>query len=100
MAELRYGVAALPAGKRKSALNRDLEARIVALFGQRILPFDTDAADAYAAIRARAKSSGLAIGTTDGYIAATAMAHGLIVATRDVKPFKAAGLSVIDPWDL
>ncbi|BAT60599.1 toxin FitB [Variibacter gotjawalensis] len=100
LAELRYGVAALPAGKRKSALNRDLEARIVALFGQRILPFDTDAVDAYAAIRARAKSSGLAIGTTDGYIAATAMAHGLIVATRDVKPFKAAGLSVIDPWDL
>jgi predicted nucleic acid-binding protein len=35
----------------------------------------------------------------DGYIAATAMVHGFVVATRDTGPFEAAGLPVINPWD-
>ena len=49
-------------------------------------------------LRARARVDGKAISPADGYIAATAMAHGLIVATRDTGPFEAAGLTVINPW--
>ncbi|SAJ62240.1 twitching motility protein PilT [Burkholderia multivorans] len=49
-------------------------------------------------IRAHARAVGNAIAPADGYIAATAEANGLIVATRDVAPFEAAGLRVIDPW--
>ncbi len=98
LAELRYGVAALPDGKRKAGLGAALENQIVTWFGPRILPFDTAAADAYASIRARAKTSGLAIGVADGYIAATAVAHGFSVATRDTGPFIAAGVPVINPW--
>jgi predicted nucleic acid-binding protein len=48
---------------------------------------------------ARAKPAGQAIGKADGYIAATAAARGLAVATRDTGPFKAAGLRVINPWE-
>ncbi|QEL23477.1 type II toxin-antitoxin system VapC family toxin [Bosea sp. F3-2] len=98
LAELRYGVAALPDGRRKEGLGAALERRIIVLFGPRILPFDSDAADAYALIRTRAKAAGRAIGAADGYIAATAAAHGFTVATRDTGPFEAAGLPVINPW--
>ncbi len=75
-----------------------LEGRIIALFGPRLLPFYSAAADAYALIRTRAKAAGKAISTADGYIAAIAAAHGFAVATRDTGPFEAAGLSVINPW--
>lgn len=47
---------------------------------------------------ARAKSAGHAISRADGYIAATAAARGLVVATRDTGPFEAAGLKTINPW--
>jgi predicted nucleic acid-binding protein len=98
LAELRYGVAALPEGRRKDGLRAALEERIFSLFGSRILAFDTAAADAYAVIRARARTAGKTIGASDGYIAATAAANGLAVATRDTDPFEAAGVLVINPW--
>ncbi|MGK9235980.1 type II toxin-antitoxin system VapC family toxin [Inquilinus limosus] len=98
LAELRFGIAALPDGRRKDTLQASLEQRIVPLFGERILPFDTDASEAYAALRARARAAGRAIGTVDGFIAAIAVAKRLAVATRDASPFDAAGLSVINPW--
>ncbi len=102
LAELRYGVEALPEGRCKGGLRAALENRIVALFGPRVLAFDAAAADAYALIRARAKAAGRAIAAADGYIAATATAaaHGFTVATRDTGPFEAAGLPVINPWVL
>ena len=99
LAELRYGVAVLPEGRRKQGLGAALETRVIALFGPRILSFDPAAADAYALIRARAKAAGTAISAADGYIAATAAARGFTVATRDTTPFAAAGLAVINPWD-
>lgn len=98
LAELRYGVAALPGGRRKDGLRAALEERIFSLFGSRILAFDTAAADAYAVIRARARAAGKTVGASDGYIAATAAAHSFAVATRDTGPFEAAGVPVINPW--
>jgi predicted nucleic acid-binding protein len=98
LAELRFGVAALPSGKRKDTLHRSLERRVVPLFTGRILPFDAAASEAYAEIMALARAEGKAIGKADGYIAATAAVNGLIVATRDTSPFEAAGLTVINPW--
>jgi hypothetical protein len=98
LAELRFGIAALPPGKRRDTLQTSLEQRILPLFVGRILPFDAAASEAYAVLRARARTNGKAIAPADGYIAATAMTHGLIVATRDTEPFEAAGLTVINPW--
>lgn len=98
LAELRYGIAALPAGRRRDALHQQVEQRVVPLFRGRILPFDATASQAYALLRARARAAGQSIGTADGYIAATAAANGLTIATRDAAPFVAAGLTVIDPW--
>lgn len=98
LAELRFGIAAMPGGKRRDGLRQRLDERVVPVFAGRILPFDTDAADAYAKLRARARATGKAIGTADAYIAAVAAAHGFAVATRDTGAFEAAGLKVINPW--
>lgn len=98
LAELRFGVAALPAGKRKTTLHQQLEQRVIPLFKGRILPFDAEASVVYAELRAHARSRGKAIGTADGYIAATAATNNLVIATRDMAPFEAVGLEVINPW--
>ena len=98
VAELRFGLASLPAGKRRDRLQASLEKQILPLFAGRVLPFDMSASQAYSELMAKARAAGLAIATADGYIAATAAANGMMVATRDVSPFKAAGLDVINPW--
>lgn len=98
LAELRFGIAALPDGKRRETLHASLEQRVLPLFAGRILSFDAPASEAYALLRARARGAGKAISPADGYIAAIAVTHRLAVATRDTSPFKAAGLTVIDPW--
>jgi predicted nucleic acid-binding protein len=98
LAELRFGMAALPAGKRRDMLHTSLEQRILPLFAGRILSFDDAASQAYAQLRAKARAQGKTVASADGYIAATALTHGLMVATRDTAPFEAAGVSVINPW--
>lgn len=98
VAELRYGIAAMPEGRRRTIYQERLEHEVLPAFAGRILAFDLDAAKAYADLMASAKTQGKAIAKADGYIAATAMAHGLMVATRDTSPFKAGGLQTISPW--
>lgn len=98
LAEIRFGVAVLPVGRRRDWLEQSIEQRVVPLFRGRILPFDDAASQAYASLRAKARAVGNAMASADGFIAATAAANGLIVATRDIAPFEAAGLRVIDPW--
>ena len=98
VAEVRFGLASLPAGKRRDRLQASLEKQVLPLFVGRVLPFDMSASQAYSELMAKARTAGLAIGAADGYIAATAAANGMMVATRDVSPFVAAGLDVINPW--
>ena len=99
VAELRFGVASLAAGKRRDSLHDDLETRALPLFVGRVLAFDVAASQVYADLMAKARAAGLAIGTADGYIAATAAANGMMVATRDTAPFEAAGVPTINPWE-
>lgn len=98
LSELLVGVDALREGKRKQSLARALGELIDGLFGPRILPFDRDAALAYARIVGRARAAGKSISVADGQIAAIAAVHGFTVATRDTAPFVASGVPVINPW--
>jgi predicted nucleic acid-binding protein len=98
LAELLFGIASLPAGRRKNALAQTLDG-LLELFRDRVLAFDTDAARHYAELAVAARAAGKGFSTTDGYIAAIAAARGFSVATRDVAPFRAAGLKVINPWE-
>jgi predicted nucleic acid-binding protein len=96
--ELHYGIWVLPDGKKKQRLRRSFDERILPLFESRILPFDLEAVEICAELRARARAAGQAIGTADSYIAGIAAAKGLTVATRDTQPFEATGVAVINPW--
>ena len=99
VAELRFGLATMPEGKRRTIYQERLESEVLPTFTGRVLPFNLDASQAYADLMARAKVEGKAIGKADGYIAATASACGLMVATRDTSPFEAAGLKIVNPWE-
>ena len=98
VAELRAGVALLPAGKRRSGLQQNLEKRVLPLFAGRVLPFDLACTPAYAELITKARAAGLTIATADACIAAIAAANGFAVATRDTGPFEAAGVTVVNPW--
>jgi len=99
VAELRYGLATMPEGKRRTIYQERLANEVLPIFAGRVLPFDLDTSQAYADLMARARAGGKAISKADGYIAATAAAHGLMVATRDTSPFEAAELNTINPWE-
>lgn len=98
LAELLDGVARLPDGRRRQALERALREAVLPLFAGRILPFDEAAAKAFATVNSRAHSAGLGVGLADAYIAAIARARGFAVASRDGGPFSACGVPWIDPW--
>jgi len=98
VAELRAGVALLPAGKRRAALHESLEKSVLPMFVGRVLPFDLACTNAYAELLARVRRTGSGIETADACIAAIAIANGFTVATRDTSPFQVAGLTVINPW--
>ena len=99
LAELLFGIAILPAGRRKSYLSVTLEDIVANLFEGRIVVFDRAAAVAYSELVSRARLKGRAIQVADGQIASVAAVHGFTVATRDKSPFEAAGLTVINPWE-
>ena len=99
LSELLVGIEILPDSKRKKGLGAALNELLVILFGSRILPFDHQAAVAYAPLVRRARASGRLISVADGQIAAIAAVHQFTVATRDTAPFLAAGVPVINPWE-
>jgi len=97
-AEVSVGVALLPAGKRKRGMEQSMQLLLSRLFEDRFLPFDRSAAITFALLVSRAAANGYAIPVADCQIAAIAAVHGFAVATRDVAPFRAAGVPVINPW--
>jgi hypothetical protein len=97
-AELRYGVALLPAGKRRTTLTAEIEGMLDQDFGGRILPFDSLAAQAFAIIASDRRQAGRPISQADAQIAAIARSRGASIATRNVPDFGGCGVEVIDPW--
>ena len=98
IAELMFGIGALPKGKRKDKLADALDG-VMKVFADRILPFDVDAARRYADLAVKARAAGKGFPTPNGYIAAIAASKDFAVATRDASAFDAAGVEVIDPWN-
>ena len=98
VAELLFGIGALPPGKRRDMLAQALDG-LLALFRNRVLPFDIDAARRYADKAMAAKLAGRGFPTPDGYIAAIAASRGFLVASRDTAAFEAASVAVINPWE-
>lgn len=97
-AELRYGLAIMPAGSRHSALAKAIEAILEEDFRGRVLAFERAAALAFAAIAAERRAAGRPISQFDCQIAAIARASSAAVATRNTSDFEGCGITVIDPW--
>ena len=97
-AEVLYGVETLPAGRRRMRLLAAVEKMFAEEFEGRILPFDEDAARAFAGIVAARDRAGRPISQFDAMIAAIARSHRAAVATRNTADFQNCGVDVINPW--
>lgn len=97
-AELRYGVAIMPAGRRRDAIEAAIEAMLGEDFSGRVLPFDEPAARAYAAVAAARRAAGRPVAAFDAQIAAIARSQNMGVATRNTSDFIATGVQLLDPW--
>ena len=98
-AELRFGLAIMPAGRRRDGLSSALERMLRGGFANRVLPFDREAASTYAEIAAARRRIGRPISQLDCQIAAIARSRGMAVATRNLRDFAEMGIDLIDPWD-
>ena len=97
--ELRFGIELLPDGERREMLNRWL-AKTVDIMGCRVLSFNRGVAHVWGQLRARLRAEGLELPTIDGQLAATAVRHSLVIATRNISDFEPAGVDVFNPFDL
>jgi predicted nucleic acid-binding protein len=97
LAEVRYGIQRLPAGRRRRALEENAE-RFFADLGDFILPFDSSAAMHYPAVIIDRASAGLAADRLDAQIAAICRSNDAPLATRNTKDFRRCGIELIEPW--
>ena len=98
VAEVLYGIELLPHGKRRAALLAGAELMFGKVLAGRILPFDEDAARAFAAIAASRRAQGRPITDLDAQIAAIARSRGATLATRNTADFEGCGIRLVNPW--
>jgi len=89
----------MPSGRRRADLEKAARAMFADDFDGRILPFDTEAASAYAEIFAAPRNAGRPSGTIDLIVAAIARVRGASVVTRDLADFEGVCVAIINPWD-
>jgi predicted nucleic acid-binding protein len=97
-AELLYGAALLPEGRRRRSLEAAIVQILAAQFPGRILPFDSAAAREFADIASTRRQAGRPISEADARIAAIARSRGASLATRNVADFTGCEIAIIDPW--
>lgn len=97
-AELLAGVQALPAGKRRTELQKVLNSALLSLFSNRILAFGERSAEAYAHVVTAANAAGNPIDFADAAIGAIAIEHNFTLATRNARDFKGTPVKLLNPW--
>jgi toxin FitB len=97
VAEIRYGIARLPEGRRRQTLHQAAN-EIFAAFPRQVLPFDLAAATAYADVVSGRERDGNPISGFDAQIAAICRSQAATLATRNTKGFADTGIAIIDPW--
>ncbi len=98
VAEILWGIARLPEGKRKQQMLDTTEAMLKEDFQGRLLAFDAESAVHYAQLVQHRQSLGRPIGMADAQIAAICLQHGAVLATRNIKDFESLGLDLFNPW--
>jgi predicted nucleic acid-binding protein len=97
VAEVRYGIARLPSGRRQEALWAAAD-DVFTVFADRVLPFDATAAVHYADVVVERERAGAPISALDAQIAAVCRVHAAALATRNTADFDGLGLELTDPW--
>ena len=97
--ELRYGIARLPAGRRRDDLAAAFHAFLDQGFRERVIAYDSTCVAGYADARIAREMAGRPVKTPDLQVIGTALAHGAAVATRNVADFGGCGILVINPWE-
>ncbi len=96
LGEIRFGILLLPRGRRRARLERWFDGGVERLH---CLPWDAATGLRWAELLADLRASGQAMPIKDSLIAATALVHGLVVATRNRTDFEKAGVDVLDPFE-
>lgn len=97
VAEIRYGIARLPEGRRRESLHQAANEAFAA-FPRQVLSFDLAAAGAYADVVAGRDSVGHPIDGFDAQIAAICRTRMAALATRNIHDFTDTGIAVVNPW--
>jgi toxin FitB len=95
--EIRFGLLAMPAGKRRDAYTQGFE-NILSRIDHRIVPFDTEAAEEAGKLMASRKIKGITRESRDTMIAGIVLVHRSAFATRNIRDFDDISATVIDPW--
>jgi predicted nucleic acid-binding protein len=98
-AEILSGLAVMPSGRRRAELEEAARSMFADDFDGRVLPFDAEAASAYAEVFAARRKAGRPSGTIDLMLAGIARARGAGVVTRNVADFEGVGVPIVNPWD-
>ena len=96
--ELEKGIAKLPASSRRSKLETWVRSDLADRFRERLLAIDGTVAAAWGKLAGEAESRGEPLPVIDGLIAATGLAHHLVIATRNIGDFERCGASCFNPW--
>ncbi len=99
VAEIAYGLKAMPEGKKRSMLDARFKQFISSAFSQRILSFDEKATMIYGDLMAEMRQLGHPMSCFDGQIAAIARAYNFSIATRNIKDFKYCQIPLINPFE-
>lgn len=99
IAELRFGLALLPAGRKKSALTRACARIEDEIFPGRILTFDRRAAHEFGRLRAKCQALGKSLAVMDAIMAGVASAHAMTLATRNTADFADLDIPLVNPFD-
>jgi predicted nucleic acid-binding protein len=100
VAEVLSGLDLMPAGNRKERLREKAEQMFSNLLTDRILTFDQLAARVYGTVLLKRRTIGRPIDEMDALIAATALAHGATLATRNTTDFEDCGIRLVNPWEV
>ena len=96
--EIQKGITKLSDSKRKQELQSWLSSELKERFDGRILDIDTEVALKWGEVQACSEKQGKIMPAIDSLIAATGMAHGLVVVTRNTSDMETSGVALFDPW--
>ena len=94
--ELRIGILALPRGRKRNWLEQWYESVVETI---ECIPWDATISQRWAALVVELKRQGETVPLLDGMIAATALQHDLIVATRNTRDFQKTGVKTLNPFE-